>query len=63
MKKEAGTTSKTVEEKVVEEKVVEEKVDKKEAVIAEKAKKKDLKRKSSGIKIDEGGSKMRHDKR
>ncbi|MCI90653.1 hypothetical protein A2U01_0111947, partial [Trifolium medium] len=31
--------------------------------VAEKAKKKDKKRKSSGIKIDEGRSKMRHDKR
>ncbi|MCI92052.1 hypothetical protein A2U01_0113348, partial [Trifolium medium] len=30
--------------------------------VAEKAKKKDLKRKSSGIKIDEGRSKRRHDK-
>ncbi|MCI39994.1 hypothetical protein A2U01_0061226, partial [Trifolium medium] len=53
-----GTTSKTVEEKVVE-----EKVDQKEDVVAEKAKKKDMKRKSSGIKFDEGRSKMRHDKR
>ncbi|MCI91951.1 hypothetical protein A2U01_0113247, partial [Trifolium medium] len=44
-------------------KVVEEKVDQKEAVVAEKAKKKNLKRKSSRIKIDEGRSKMRHDKR
>ncbi|MCI68567.1 hypothetical protein A2U01_0089828, partial [Trifolium medium] len=33
-----------------------------DAVVAEKAKKKDLKRKSSGVKIDEGRSKMRHDK-
>ncbi|MCI79298.1 hypothetical protein A2U01_0100569, partial [Trifolium medium] len=57
-RKQAETTS-----KVVEEKVVEEKVDQKEAVVAEKAKKKYLKRKSSGIKIDEGISKMRHDKR
>ncbi|MCI87497.1 hypothetical protein A2U01_0108781, partial [Trifolium medium] len=49
MKKEAGTTSKTVKEKFVV-----EKVDQKEVVVAEKAKKKDMKRKSSGIKIDEG---------
>ncbi|MCI92369.1 hypothetical protein A2U01_0113665, partial [Trifolium medium] len=33
-----------------------------EDVVAEKAKKKDKKRKSFGIKIDEGRSKMRHDK-
>ncbi|MCI85775.1 hypothetical protein A2U01_0107054, partial [Trifolium medium] len=33
-----------------------------DAVVAEKAKRKDLKRKSSGVKIDEGRSKMRHDK-
>ncbi|MCI87845.1 hypothetical protein A2U01_0109130, partial [Trifolium medium] len=33
-----------------------------DAVVAEKAKKKDLKRKSSGINIDKGRSKKRHDK-
>ncbi|MCI85386.1 hypothetical protein A2U01_0106665, partial [Trifolium medium] len=51
-----------VKEKVVAEKaevVVAEKTD---DVVAEKAKKKDLKRKSFGIKIDEGRSKMRHGK-
>ncbi|MCI30838.1 hypothetical protein A2U01_0052049, partial [Trifolium medium] len=63
-KKQAGTTSKVVEEKVVDEKIVEEKGDQKvEAVVAEKAQKKNLKRKSSGIKIDEGRSKLIHDKR
>ncbi|MCI59481.1 hypothetical protein A2U01_0080736, partial [Trifolium medium] len=31
--------------------------------VAEEAKKKDLKRKSSGIKIDDGRSKRRHDKK
>ncbi|MCI83798.1 hypothetical protein A2U01_0105074, partial [Trifolium medium] len=36
--------------------------EKADAVIAEKPKKKDLKRKSSGIKIDEGISKLKHDK-
>ncbi|MCI43608.1 hypothetical protein A2U01_0064846, partial [Trifolium medium] len=61
-----GTTSETVKEKVVKEKVVAEKekvvVAKEDVVVAEKAKKKDLKRKSTGIKIDEGRSKRRHDK-
>ncbi|MCI91017.1 hypothetical protein A2U01_0112311, partial [Trifolium medium] len=33
-----------------------------EAVVAEKAKKKVLKRKAPGIKIDEGRTKIRHDK-
>ncbi|MCI89484.1 hypothetical protein A2U01_0110773, partial [Trifolium medium] len=54
-------------EKVVKEKVVAEKVDavvaeKTDAVIAKKPKKKDLKRKHPGIKIDEGRSKLKHDK-
>ncbi|MCI49949.1 hypothetical protein A2U01_0071193, partial [Trifolium medium] len=53
------TTSESVKEKVVKEKVVAEKA---ETVVAEKAKKKDKKRKSSGVKIDEGKSKMRYDK-
>ncbi|MCI94294.1 hypothetical protein A2U01_0115592, partial [Trifolium medium] len=58
IKKEAGTTSESVKEKVVKEKVVAEKGDvvmaeKADAVIAKKPKKKDLKRKPSGIKIDE----------
>ncbi|MCI37632.1 hypothetical protein A2U01_0058856, partial [Trifolium medium] len=35
----------------------------KEKVVVEEGKKKDKKRKSSGIKIDEGRSKMKHDKR
>ncbi|MCI47368.1 hypothetical protein A2U01_0068609, partial [Trifolium medium] len=51
IKKEAVTTSESVKEQVVKEKVV-----------AEKAKKKDRKRKFSGIKIDEGRSKMKDDK-
>ncbi|MCI36129.1 hypothetical protein A2U01_0057351, partial [Trifolium medium] len=68
IKKEAGTTSETVKEKVVKEKVVAEKAEvvvaeKAEAVVAEKAKKNDKKRKSSRVKIDEGRSKMRHDKK
>ncbi|MCI79695.1 hypothetical protein A2U01_0100966, partial [Trifolium medium] len=46
-------------EKVVKEKVVAEKV---EVVVAGKAKKKDRKRKHSGINIDEGRSKMKDDK-
>ncbi|MCI49993.1 hypothetical protein A2U01_0071237, partial [Trifolium medium] len=52
----------SVKEKVVAEKaevVVEKKSD---AIVVEKPKKKDLKRKSSGIKIDEGRSKSKHDK-
>ncbi|MCI72621.1 hypothetical protein A2U01_0093884, partial [Trifolium medium] len=68
-KKEAGTTSESVKEKVVAEKagVVIEKVDvvvskKSDAAVVEKPKKKDLKRKSSGIKIEEGRSKSKHDK-
>ncbi|MCI83874.1 hypothetical protein A2U01_0105150, partial [Trifolium medium] len=57
IKKEAVSTSgkqkdTAVEEKIVEEKVFEKNVEMKEAVVAEKAKKKDKKRKSSGIKID-----------
>ncbi|MCI86089.1 hypothetical protein A2U01_0107368, partial [Trifolium medium] len=59
IKKEAGTTSESVTEKVVKEKVVAEKAD---AVMAKKPKKKDLKRKTSGIRIDEGRSKLKHDK-
>ncbi|MCI42910.1 hypothetical protein A2U01_0064147, partial [Trifolium medium] len=60
-------TSESVKEKVVKEKVVAEKVDvvvaeKADAVIAKKPKKKDLKRKPSGIRIDEGRSKLKHDK-
>ncbi|MCI91778.1 hypothetical protein A2U01_0113073, partial [Trifolium medium] len=48
----------------VKEKIVKEKVDQKaEAVVVEKSMKKDKKRKSYGIKIDEGRSKLRHDKR
>ncbi|MCI83007.1 hypothetical protein A2U01_0104281, partial [Trifolium medium] len=69
VKKEAGTTSESVKEKVVAEKakVVAEKVDvvvakKSDAAVAEKPKKKDSKRKFSGIKIDEGRSKSKHDK-
>ncbi|MCI92778.1 hypothetical protein A2U01_0114075, partial [Trifolium medium] len=59
IKKEAGTTSESVKVKVVKEKVVAEKAEvvvaeKTDAVVVEKPKKKDLKRKSSGIKIDEG---------
>ncbi|MCI61526.1 hypothetical protein A2U01_0082783, partial [Trifolium medium] len=52
------------EEKIVKEKisVEEKKDDQKEVVVAKKTKKKDKKRKSSGIKIDEGRSKMWHDK-
>ncbi|MCI50033.1 hypothetical protein A2U01_0071277, partial [Trifolium medium] len=65
-KKHAGTTSKVVEEKVVKEKIAGEKGDQMDkAVIAEKDQKKDLKRKSrkySGIKIDDGRSKMKDDK-
>ncbi|MCI62986.1 hypothetical protein A2U01_0084243, partial [Trifolium medium] len=60
IKKEAVTTSKSGKEKVVKEKVVAEKA---EDVVAEKEKKKDRKRKSSGIKIDEGRSKIKHDKK
>ncbi|MCI39310.1 hypothetical protein A2U01_0060541, partial [Trifolium medium] len=59
IKKEAVTTSESVKEKDVKEKVVAEKT---EVVVAEKAKKKDKKRKSSRVKIDEGRSKIRHDK-
>ncbi|MCI95459.1 hypothetical protein A2U01_0116757, partial [Trifolium medium] len=45
-------------------KVVKEKSDQKvEAAVAEKAKKKDLKRKAPGIKIDEGRTKRKHDKK
>ncbi|MCI83343.1 hypothetical protein A2U01_0104619, partial [Trifolium medium] len=67
IKKEVGTTPESVKEKVVKEKVVAEKAEvvvaeKADAVVAEKAKKKDVKRKSSGIKIDEGRSKLKHDK-
>ncbi|MCI79237.1 hypothetical protein A2U01_0100508, partial [Trifolium medium] len=58
IKKEAGTTFETVKENVVKEKEVAKKekvvVAEADAVVAEKANKKDLKRKSSGIKIDEG---------
>ncbi|MCI80261.1 hypothetical protein A2U01_0101532, partial [Trifolium medium] len=62
-----GTTSESVKEKVVKEKVVAEKVnvvvaEKIDDVVAEKPKKKDSKRKSSGIKIVEGRSKLKHDK-
>ncbi|MCI52094.1 hypothetical protein A2U01_0073338, partial [Trifolium medium] len=35
----------------------------KEKVVTEEGKKKDKKRKASGVKIDEGRSKMKHDKR
>ncbi|MCH93378.1 hypothetical protein A2U01_0014327, partial [Trifolium medium] len=59
IKKEAVTTS----EKQKEDPAEKEKVAQKEAVVAEKVKNKDLKRKSSGVKIDEGRSKMKHDKK
>ncbi|MCI84246.1 hypothetical protein A2U01_0105522, partial [Trifolium medium] len=48
----------------MKEKIVKEKVDQKaEAMVVEKSMKKDKERKSYGIKIDEGRSKLRHDKR
>ncbi|MCI27057.1 hypothetical protein A2U01_0048255, partial [Trifolium medium] len=59
IKKETVTTSESVKEKFVKEKVDQ----KAEVVIVEKSLKKDKKRKSHGIKIDEGRSKLRHDKR
>ncbi|MCI15994.1 hypothetical protein A2U01_0037134, partial [Trifolium medium] len=58
-KKEDVTTS----EKQKEDPPGKEKVVKKESVVAEEGKKKDKKRRSPGIKIDEGRSKMKHDKR
>ncbi|MCI86333.1 hypothetical protein A2U01_0107614, partial [Trifolium medium] len=58
MKKEDVTTSvKQKEDTAGEENVIKEKVVKEEVVVAEKGKKKDKKRKTFGIKIDEGRSK------
>ncbi|MCI78178.1 hypothetical protein A2U01_0099448, partial [Trifolium medium] len=44
-------------------KVVEEDTAGKEKVVVEEGKKKEKKRRSSSIKIDEGRSKLKHDKR
>ncbi|MCI56444.1 hypothetical protein A2U01_0077695, partial [Trifolium medium] len=57
MKKEKVDSSGKEKEKVKE--IVAEKI---EAVVTEEGKKKETKRKSSGIKIDERRSKMKHDK-
>ncbi|MCI95771.1 hypothetical protein A2U01_0117070, partial [Trifolium medium] len=52
----------SVKEKVVAEKAEVVVAEKSDDVVAKKPKKKDLKRKSSGVKIDEGRSKSKHDK-
>ncbi|MCI93823.1 hypothetical protein A2U01_0115121, partial [Trifolium medium] len=51
VKKEVGTTSESVKEKVVAEKTEVVVAEKTYAVVAEKPKKKNSKRKSSGVKI------------